>query len=64
MNTDYRYGRKEGGPISLNSHEKVNLERAEAGEDIEITVFHTLYTPSVPYNSVAIYKSLMKLKEC
>ena len=38
MNTDYRYGRKEGGPISLNSHEKVNLERAEAGEDIEITV--------------------------
>ena len=38
MNTDYRYGSKEGGPISLNSYEKVNLDRPEAGEEIEITV--------------------------
>ena len=38
MSTECHYRDKRGRPISLNSSETLDLERSQAGEDIEITV--------------------------
>ena len=38
MKTERHYRDKAGRPISLNSSERIPLERTETGEDIEITV--------------------------
>ena len=38
MNTAHHYPSKGGRTISLNSYEKIPLERPQAGESIEITV--------------------------
>ena len=38
MNTEHQHQKKGGRPISLNSHETIQLERPQAGEIAEITV--------------------------